>query len=312
VNLTAPYGFGRIPNGFDRTIMQRIAYPLTGIEAAKYPEGEGVSLFHRIVVILDRRAPHQGAFSLALDWASRLGFPLVGVVGDTCERESACVAACARLQVPFETLRHKDRKVADLLPLAGPTDLLVFGHALPAEQKKNLLHFALRDASPAILVSQDAPASLCRILLLDQRSNDLAGSLPAVEALHRVFGAKLIVLTVARSEKEARLRQLSAQRTLINLGLHADFDAVIGSEVRVAVVGVARWRRCQLVVMSRHVSRPWWRWLRDSSPDWFMGMSQPLAFLSLPEMEPSWPLPATAKGGDVPWWHGSAHIPGKH
>jgi hypothetical protein len=215
-----------------------------------------------------------------MDWAYQLHLPVIGMAAEKCEQELACAAACARRHVPFEMACRKEQEVA------APTDLLVFGHALPAALKKNLLHAALGETGPAMLVCPDVYAAPQRILLLDQGNGDRACSLPIVASLCRGFGAKLVLLTVAHAENESRRRQQDAQTALASLGLNADCDCVIGSEVRVAVVGVARWRRCQLVVMSRQVSPPWWRRLRDSTPDWFMGLTQPLAFLSLPHVEP--------------------------
>jgi hypothetical protein len=264
-------------------------------ESSRNSRGECVRLFHRIVVILDRLAPNKGAFSLATTWASRLDLPLTGVIGNTFEREAACAAACSRLHIAFEMIRPKEHEIAGLQSLAGPTNLMVIGRALPAQQKKDLLHLAQQETGSGVLVCPDVHLCPQRILVLDQGRDDLARSLPIVTALHRVFDAKLVVLTVAHTEKEARLRQQSAQSRLTNSGLPAEFDAVIGSEVRGAVVGVARWRRCQLVVMSRHVSRPWWRWLRNSNPDWFLGLTQPLAFLSLPDVEPTSVSPIDAE-----------------
>jgi hypothetical protein len=279
-------------------IVQRIACPANGATPTRDFEGEGVSLFHRIVVVLDRLAPHQGAFSLATDWVRQLHLPLIGMASGQCEQGMACAEACARLHVPFNMIQRKEREATDLPLVAGPTDLLVLGHALTAPQKKNLLRAAMGDSSPAILVCPDAYASVHRILLLDQGIQDLSRSLPVVASLCRAFGAKLVVLTVSHTEKESHRRQQTVRSSLASIGLHADCDSVIGSEVRVAAVGVARWRRCQLVVMSREVSPPWWRWLRDSSPEWFMSLTQPLAFLALPETEST--TRATESAGGAP------------
>jgi hypothetical protein len=246
-------------------------------------KGEDVSLFHRIVVALDRLAPQQGAFSLATEWVRQLHLPLIGMACDPCEQEPACAAACARLHLSFETIHRKEPAATHLPMAARPTDLLVLGHALPAAQKRNLLRAAPGDASSAILVCPDVYAPPHRILLLDQGEDELARSLSVVVPLCRAFAAKLVVLSVSQTEKESRRRQQGAQAALACVGLRADCDSVIGSEVRSAVIGVARWRRCQLVVMSREVSPSWRRWLRASSPAWFMGWTQRLAFLALPE-----------------------------
>jgi hypothetical protein len=280
-------------------ILQKPANAVTCGESSRNSRGESVSLFHRIVVILDRLAPHKGAFSLATEWANRLHLPLTGVIGNIFEREGACAAACSRLHIDFQLMRRKEREIAALQSLAIPTNLFVIGHALPSQQKRDLLHLAQQETGPGVLVCPDVHPYPQRILVLDQSSDDLARSLPVVAALQNAFGAKLVVLTVAKSDKEAQVRQQSAIKIVNQFDLPADYDAVIGSEVRLAVVGVARWRRCQLIVMNRRLSRPWWRWLRDSNPDWFLGLTQPLAFLSLPEVGPVSPLPIDTAGDQL-------------
>jgi hypothetical protein len=44
---------------------------------------------------------------------------------------------------------------------------------------------------------------------------------------------------------------------------------------------VARWRRCQLVVMAPLESPRWWRWWRADSRTWSMDLVDSLAFLTL-------------------------------
>jgi hypothetical protein len=64
--------------------------------------------------------------------------------------------------------------------------------------------------------------------------------------------------------------------------LAADFDFLVGAEARTAVAGVARWRRCQLVIVKRQDCASWWRWLRGSRTDWIMSLMGSFSFLSLP------------------------------
>src|SRR5262249_15212808 len=64
-------------------------------------------------------------------------------------------------------------------------------------------------------------------------------------------------------------------------GAAAVIDTLIGGDVRAAVAGVARWRKCQLVVTHHHPTNPWLRWLRTSMPAQLLGLADSLALLAL-------------------------------
>jgi len=118
------------------------------------------------------------------------------------------------------------------------------------------------------------------MLVLDhERDADPRYLAAAVQLCHQI-GAVPIVLTIGRSMHTATDQQQRGQHTLHAAGLSADFDLLIGFDVRNTVLSIARWRRCQLVVMKGEQSYPWWRWLhrregqRTSNPE-------SLAFLAL-------------------------------
>jgi K+-sensing histidine kinase KdpD len=122
---------------------------------------------------------------------------------------------------------------------------------------------------------------LTRILLLNETKRRQVGYLRAAADLCRRLEVKPVVLTIARSERQAHLQEQDAREALTGHGLSCDFDFVVGSEVKAAVAGVARWRRCQLVIMDRANVAPWWRWLRGSTWERLIDLEEPLAFLSL-------------------------------
>jgi len=90
-----------------------------------------------------------------------------------------------------------------------------------------------------------------------------------------------VVLTVARSESDARSYQRLAQDTFAAQHLLGDFDFVVGCDVRAAVVLEAQWRRCSHVFMERRSAPPWWQWLRGEPLKRLLGMSDALTFFSL-------------------------------
>jgi K+-sensing histidine kinase KdpD len=136
-----------------------------------------------------------------------------------------------------------------------------------------------------VLFCADAWESLARVLLVDQGDHGNERFLRTAVELCRRLEAAPLVLTVARSERAARARQQIVQATLADCNREAGLDYITGYETRVAIAHVARWRRCQLVVLEQRASAPWWRWLRDTSTDWLAELAESLTFLALPRME---------------------------
>jgi hypothetical protein len=89
-------------------------------------------------------------------------------------------------------------------------------------------------------------------------------------------------LTVARFEQAARLRQQATQETLASSGIGADFDFIAGCDTGGAVLSVARWRRCSLVLLEQHASAQWWRWSGGMAAEWLVDVAESLSFLALP------------------------------
>jgi hypothetical protein len=238
---------------------------------------EEIAIFHRIVVLMDQLAPDQGAFAYALDWARRLRLPLAGI--PVASAQSECAAACARAGVSWEMLRRNGQATFEIPQSFGGDDLLVLGRALPVAQRQATLRRTLRHGAPGTLFCPDQFVPLTRMLLLNQR-NDPRDFLREGAELCRRLDIKLVVLTIAVSERQARHDEQLARETLTGLGLSCDFDFVAGSDVRAAVAGVARWRRCQLVVVNRDGEASWWRWLRSSTFERLIKLTERLAYLS--------------------------------
>jgi hypothetical protein len=113
----------------------------------------------------------------------------------------------------------------------------------------------------------------------------------AVELCH-LIGATPIILTIARSMSAATDRQQWAQETVRTKGLNAEFDLLVGLEIRNTVLAIARWRRCQLVVTDCQQCQSWCRWLRG--PEGLGAVNQSMAFLTIRERTVS--LPAESNG----------------
>jgi hypothetical protein len=194
----------------------------------------------------------------------------------------ACAEACARVKVPWKLCREPCHTAFQARQFVEPADLFVFSRVLPSAHKKDLLRQMIQEPKPAVLVCPATYSPLSRLLLLYQGRHLDEPFLAGAGELCRRFQITPVVLTVARSERKARLLQLSARKVLADYSLSGDFDFVVGSEIRSAVASVARWRRCQLVVLGPDDTTPWWRWLRGSTIDQLLGLPDPLAFLTLP------------------------------
>jgi K+-sensing histidine kinase KdpD len=141
----------------------------------------------------------------------------------------------------------------------------------------------LHDPRIALIVCPDNTLAITRMLILDSWGARREGFLTCAARLAASFAVRPVVLTVARSETAARQRQRSAREILMAQGVDGDLDFVVGSEVRTALAGVARWRRSQLVVVERQGDSPRWRWSRGPTMEKLIGISTSLVFLALPE-----------------------------
>jgi hypothetical protein len=250
------------------------------------------TVIRQISVWLDDSAPAGGAFAHALEWAALLGLPLRGAAEPGPRRPAAepeaadalseCGAACAQRGVAWsgQPIPPTARGVDAFL---GSDGLCVFGHALPAALKGQLLRRSLQHPRTAALVCPRSWERLKRVLILHQDGGPDSPFLGTAAALCRAFQAEPVVLTVARSEEEAQQRQEDARQALAAQRLVADFDFVVGVDVRTAILQAARWRRCPHAFVEKRSVAPWRRWLHGDPLGWLMGRSEWLTFLALPE-----------------------------
>jgi hypothetical protein len=263
------------------------------------------AIFRRLVVLLDHLAPRQGAFQQAVQWAGRLQLPMQGICAPVLDTSNstavrtrspmlehilvanglgreACAeedysGVCQSLGIRWNCSPWRGTASSTLRQLAEPGDLVIMGQA----QKQDLLNKQSLQNLPAVLVCQDQYRAISRILVLNKQGDGGGRFLIRAAQLCVSLQASPIVLTVARSVREALVAQSTAQRTLLEQSVQADFDCLVGSEVRLAVATVANLRRCQLVMMERGISKPWWRWKRAPINERIMDLNQSFALLAV-------------------------------
>ena len=267
----------------------------------------------RISVWLDGVSLARGAFAHGLEWAAQLHLPLqvvaaprrwwvqrptsadAPVVGRIEETLEACGAACARVGVAWGAASWDWPLSPAIAACFQPTDLWVFGAALPEAVKVELLRQSEATAAPLLVCPQSwQPAA--RFLILHEPGAPASGFLLRAVQLCKAWRLPPVILTVARSQRAAQLGQDYAEEIAARQQCPADFDSLVGADIPGAAAQVAQWRRRTHVIVERRPPRPWRPWLGDSLVEW-LGLSECLTFLALPG-GPAEP-PSLVRAGDA-------------
>jgi hypothetical protein len=106
---------------------------------------------------------------------------------------------------------------------------------------------------------------LARALVADLGLARGSGFLDIAAGLCRECQIWPVVLTVARTESDARFRQAQSQALFAADGVRGDFDYAVSNDLYCAVVCAARWRTCCHIFIERYPPARWWHWLRRDS-----------------------------------------------
>jgi len=274
-------------------------------------------MFHRISVLLDHLAPQRGAFSLALDWARRFQIPLRGIAGPLIEQYFADMrhstiadekgsashsfipmqphdgtlesltrmasSLCADFKVPWEVSPWRGTAVTEFLAKAEPGELFVLGQSLTQAERNHVLQEATQYGGPALVFCSPIWVPPARILVIDHGDELNEDYLSAAAGICHSLRSNPIVLTIARSENTALRRQQIAQKVLAGFGLNVACDFIAGNRASANAMNVARWRRCQLAIVQRHIDPPWWHRFRDSTMDCLIELAESLPVLAFSE-----------------------------
>jgi hypothetical protein len=121
------------------------------------------------------------------------------------------------------------------------------------------------------------------VLILNATPEGQHGFLAAGLSLCKLFEVVPVILTVARTETQARQRQRLAEEICRVHQIPAIHDYVVGLGAREAVTSIARWRRCSHVFIARRQAISWWRWMRGDTLTELLDLADSLTVLGLPE-----------------------------
>jgi hypothetical protein len=264
------------------------------------------SLEH-VSVWLEDGLPNEKVLPQALDWACRLNLPLHAVVasrrnvGSThratpivphagmdqgltpiTEKMNAWEIACNQCGVALEMFLWLDDIDVGMNQFMRPHGLCVCVDATCARTQE-LLHRSAASHENAVLLCAQSCRPISRILVLYDQRNPNAAFLESVARFCQALEIHPIVLIVANSEREAHLRQRYAEGVCNAFRLLADFDFVVGFDVRAAVGRVASWRNCTHLIMERRIAVSEQQRSQDSVFEGFRGLADSLSLLALPE-----------------------------
>jgi hypothetical protein len=169
----------------------------------------------------------------------------------------------------------------------------VFGLALSAVACRRLLREALGNPMASVMVCPSDRRRDSRTLVLQHGD----GTLRPVLALCRALAARPVVLTVARTERRAEVRQKAARAAIADAGLDADFDLIAGCDLRTAVTRAAAARGCSRVVLGRGGTHGWRRWFGGDATRTLLALADRLTLVSLADERAGRPDDSDAPGG---------------
>jgi len=193
-----------------------------------------------------------------------------------------CAAACAERGVAFDVVECSQLGES-AQHVFRSRELTIFSGALPARTRDVLLRWSVRTREAATLVCPAVCSPVSRVLILHAPHGNAESFLAAALSTCRLVRGNPVILTVARTERQARRGQLVAERACYANQVAAHLDYVAGVDVRAAVASIARWRRCSHVVLEQRQAAPWWRRLRGDTLERLLGLTDSLTFLALPE-----------------------------
>jgi hypothetical protein len=234
----------------------------------------------QVAVWLDDALSADATLPHAIEWALGLNLPVrvVAMSSAMPERIRTWEAACAQKGVPVEMHLPKERTKDNL---AG--SLCVFAGPAGSSFERELLQTSLCHPESCQLLCSGSNASIRRVLILCHQPTIHESYLESAAQICQALETTPLVLVLARSEREARIGQEQTEKICGKLGLEADLDTIVHSDLAEVVVRVVAWRNCSHVIMERQVDVSWWDRVHSAFVRQCGGASFPASVLAIPE-----------------------------
>lgn len=281
----------------------------------RFPERfkEDRAIFRRLIVLLDNRAPLQGAFAYALEWAWHLRLPVHAWVFPTLDSAgyrpaqlensepccppqlyvpasdefatiaSACATVCAERGVKLGLTPMEEDPAHAFRQYLHADDLLILSHGSGVAERQALIRHVLQQPVATLICPDVWKSTLSRMLILYQGRQQNQDALTLAMELCCCVRTRPVVLTVAPTQREGRRLQQPARAAFAEHGQEGNFDLLIGADIVEAAARVARWRQCQLLVIGRYGRPEWRRWVSGSTTEQLIDLANSFAVLTIPQ-----------------------------
>ena len=247
-----------------------------------------------VTVWLDDSSLEDSTFPHALEWALCLNLPLraVAMTGSNSERESrlpvlerirAWGAACAQKGVPFETHLSVEPTQGAMDHFLRSCGLCVFGEPSTSRIQRDLFQRASSNPEICQLLCPNTYAPIRRVLILCHQTELYSAYLESAARICQTLETTPVILVVARTERDAQLKQGFAEGVFGAQRLRADFDAVVHGDLGYAVSRVVSWRNCSHVIVERLNDASWWERTSGKLVEQFREGSAPVSVFAIPE-----------------------------
>ncbi len=272
------------------------------------------SLDH-VSVRLNGSSTDERVFPQAMDWAFRLNLPLRAFLTNSrtdshpderqhrhiVEKMEPWVEACAQRGIVLGMCLSLEVGNEAMDQFLSPHGLCLFVENASSPIERELLLRSARNREIAVLMCPPMCVPMTRFMVLHYQTNPNAVYLESAARLCKALEIHPIILVVADTEREADLQQGYAEAVCKSLRLQADFDLVLGSDLRSAVGRVASWRNCSHLIIERRTAPSWWHFTSGDLLEHLRGLSESVSILALPESATiDTPMPIRGNSSKLP------------
>lgn len=236
----------------------------------------------------DESLIHQG-----LEWAFRLNLPLCPVITSTTrggngmtDQMKSLGEMCAQRGIAMDMFFSLDGRSLGIDQFLRPHSLCLFMENRASRAHEKLVAQAARNQQIALLLCPAACAPMTRFLVVLDQANLGSAHLESVGRLCQAMEVDPIMLIVAKTDRDAHLRQGYAEGICASFRLHADFDVAVDCDIRSAVRHAVSWRGCSHLIMERPATTSWWQGLHRDRLELFRDLTGSVGLLALPEATP--------------------------